>query len=49
MFLLMGLTWFVAKNRKANVWVEMLKHLAVAAIVIMVSRVTGMLIAAYLE
>jgi hypothetical protein len=27
----------------------MLKHLAVAAIVIMVSRVTGMLIAAYLE
>jgi hypothetical protein len=47
--LLATLTWFVAKNRNANVMTETLKHLAVAAVVIAASLVTGTLINACVE
>jgi hypothetical protein len=42
--LLTGLTWFVARSRGANVTTEVLKHLAVAAVVIAVSHAIGILI-----
>ena len=42
--LLTGLTWLVAKSRGANVTTEVLKHLAVAAVVIVASRAIGVLI-----
>jgi hypothetical protein len=42
--LLTGLTWFVARSRGANVTTEVLKHLTVAAVVIAVSRVIGILV-----
>jgi hypothetical protein len=47
--LLASLTWFVARNRNANVLPEILKHLAVAAAVIAVSRVTGTFISTYIQ
>ena len=47
--LLTSLTWFVARNRNANVLIEILKHLAVAAAVIAVSRVTGTFISTYVQ
>lgn len=47
--LLMGLTWLVARSRQASVLSETLKHLAVAAVVIAVSRITGTLIATYVQ
>lgn len=47
--LLATLTWFVAKNRNANVMTESLKHLAVAAVVIAANLVMGTLINAYVE
>ncbi len=43
------LTWFVAKNRNANVVTEALKHLAVAAAVIAASVAIGTLINTYIE
>ena len=42
--LLTGVTWLVAKSRGANVTTEVLKHLAVAAVVIVASRAIGVLI-----
>lgn len=42
--LLTGLTWLVARSRGANVATEVLKHLAVAAVVIAASRAIGLLI-----
>jgi len=47
--LLAGLTWFVAKNRSANVVTEVLKHLAVAAVVIAASLATGTFITSYIK
>ena len=47
--LLASLTWFVAKSRNANVWTEVLKHLAVAAAVIAASLATGTFISAYVQ
>jgi hypothetical protein len=47
--LLATLTWFVAKNRNANVLTEAFKHLAVAAVVIAASFAAGTLIHAYVE
>jgi VIT1/CCC1 family predicted Fe2+/Mn2+ transporter len=44
MVLLTGLTWFVARSRGANVTTEVLKHLAVAAVVIAASRAIGILV-----
>ncbi|MGO9006692.1 MAG: hypothetical protein ACLQIQ_08995 [Beijerinckiaceae bacterium] len=48
-FLLTALTWFVAKSRVANVKMEILKHLAPATAVIVVSRLIGTLISAYVH
>jgi hypothetical protein len=42
--LLTGLTWLVAESRGANVTAEIFKHLAVAVVVIAVSRAIGTLI-----
>ena len=47
--LLTTLTWFVAKNRNANVSTEVLKHLAVAAAVIAASLGTGAFISTYVQ
>ena len=47
--LLASLTWFVAKNRNANVLTEVIKHLAVAAAVIAASLATGILISTYIQ
>jgi len=47
--LLVALTWFVAKNRNANVLTEVLKHLAVAAAVIAASLATGTFISTYVQ
>ena len=47
--LLATLTWFVAKNRNANVSTEVLKHLAVAAAVIAASLGTGTFISTYVQ
>jgi hypothetical protein len=47
--LLASLTWFVAKNRNANVLTEILKHLAVAAIVIAASLAIGKFISTYVQ
>ena len=47
--LLSGLTWLVARKRGAEVSVEILKHLAVAGVVIVVSRAIGELINAYIR
>ena len=47
--LLASLTWFVAKNRDANVLTEILKHLAVAAAVIAASLATGTVISTYVQ
>jgi VIT1/CCC1 family predicted Fe2+/Mn2+ transporter len=46
--LLASLTWFVAKNRNANVLTEVLKHLAVAAAVIAASLAAGKFISTYI-
>lgn len=46
--LLIGLTWIVAKRRGTNVTVEVLKHLAVATVVIVVSRVIGTFISTHI-
>jgi len=42
--LLTGLTWFVARSRGANVTTEVLKHLAVATVIIAASRAIGIFI-----
>ena len=42
--LLTGLTWLVAKSRGANVTTEVVKHLAIATVVIVASRAIGILI-----
>lgn len=47
--LLATLTWFVAKNRNANAVTEVFKHLAVAAVVIAASLVTGTFITTYIQ
>jgi VIT1/CCC1 family predicted Fe2+/Mn2+ transporter len=47
--LLVGLTWFVARSRNANVLTEIIKHLAVAGVVVAVSRATGTFISAYVQ
>lgn len=47
--LLVGLTRFVAKSRNANVLTEILKHLAVAGVVVAVSLATGTFISAYVQ
>ena len=47
--LLVGLTWLVAKNRNANVLSEIVKHLAVASVVVAVSRITGTLVSTYIQ
>ena len=47
--LLAGLTLFVAKNRSADVVSEILKHLAVAAVVIAASLATGSFIKTYIQ
>jgi hypothetical protein len=47
--LLTGLTWLVARSREASVLGEIVRHLAVAAVVIAVSRATGTLIATYVQ
>ena len=39
--LLCTLTYFVARSRRASPWLEVLKHLAVAIVVIAVSRLIG--------
>ena len=39
--LLVGLTWFVARNRGASVATELLKHIALAAVVILASGLIG--------
>jgi hypothetical protein len=47
--LLVSLTWFVAKNRNANVFTEVFKHLTVAAAVIAASLATGTFISSYVQ
>jgi len=47
--LLTSLTWAVARSRKANVPIEILKHLSVAAVVIIVSHASGLLIHTYAQ
>lgn len=47
--LLSGLTWSVARQRGAGAPIEILKHLAVAAAVIVASRAIGELINAYIQ
>jgi hypothetical protein len=47
--LLATLTWFVAKNRNANVLTEVVKHLAVAATVIAASLAAGKFISTYIQ
>jgi len=48
--LLLGcLTWFVARHRNANVVTEVLKHLAVATVVIAASLATGTFITTYIQ
>jgi hypothetical protein len=47
--LLIGLTWLVARNRKANVLTEIVKHLVVAAVVVVTSRAIGGLIGVYIR
>jgi len=44
--LLTWLTWLVARSRGANVTTEVLKHIAVAAVVIAASRAIGIFISA---
>jgi hypothetical protein len=47
--LLVGLTWRVARSRNASVLTEIAKHLAVAGIVVAVSRATGTFINTYVH
>ena len=47
--LLIGLTWLVARNRHAGVLAEILKHLAVAAVVIMVTQAIGTYVSIYVQ
>ena len=47
--LLSGLTWLIARSRGTEVPVEILRHLAVAVLVIAVSRAIGELINAYIQ
>jgi len=47
--LLASLTWLVARSRNANVPTEILKHLAVAAVVISASLATGKFISTYVQ
>lgn len=41
MSLLVGLTYLVARERKARIWMEILKHVVVAGIVLTVSTTAG--------
>jgi hypothetical protein len=47
--LLTGLTWLVARSRGANVTAEIIKHLAMVAVVVAVSRGIGTFIGAYIQ
>jgi len=47
--LLVALTWFVARTRKARVLPEVLRHLAVAAVVIAMSRAVGGIVGMYIK
>jgi len=46
--LLTGLTWLLAKSRGVNIKVEIFKHLAVASVVIAISRIIGMTVSNYM-
>jgi chromate transport protein ChrA len=47
--LLATLTWLVAKRRGASATAEILKHLTIAAVVIVASRAIGTFVAAYTQ
>lgn len=47
--LLTGLTWLIARDRGANVMLEVCKHLGVALLVILLSREIGVSILAYIH
>lgn len=47
--LLAGITYWVARTRQVRPWPEILKHVAVAVLVITVSRVAAMAIFAWLS